>query len=395
MKKTIYLFVALATGFSASAQVGINTTTPDPSAALDIASTTKGLLLPRMNSTQMNLIAAPAVGLMVYCTDCTPLGNYQYNNGSWGVLGATGSQGIQGPSGANGTNGSSAYQLAVANGFVGTEAEWLTSLIGATGPQGIQGPSGANGTNGSSAYQLAVANGFVGTEAEWLTSLIGATGSQGIQGPAGADGTTLPDADASTKGKIQLAGDLGGDASAPTIKNNAVTTAKIADANVTESKIASDAVTSTKILDGTIATADLANDAVETANIKDNAVTVAKLPTGATATTFLRGDGTWVTPFKSATISKNSSYVFLDSADVTPNHITTITFIGSSPQNFAISDLPAGNTGKILNIYNAGGSNIAGSFNRSGDGSAQSLTINAGRGFSLVWDGQGWARTSY
>ena len=45
-------------------------------------------------------------------------------------------------------------------------------------------------------------------------------------------------------------------------------------------------VTSAMILDGTVATADIAN----------NAVTVAKLPTGATATTFLRGDGTWVTP---------------------------------------------------------------------------------------------------
>ena len=64
----------------------------------------------------------------------------------------------------------------MANGFVGTEAQWLTSLIGA------DGADGTNGTNGASAYELAVANGFVGTEAQWLTSLIGSTGPKGDPG---------------------------------------------------------------------------------------------------------------------------------------------------------------------------------------------------------------------
>ncbi|WP_353078263.1 hypothetical protein [Flavobacterium sp.] len=68
-------------------------------------------------------------------------------------------------------------------------------LTGATGPQGpigLTGPAGTNGTNGSSAYQLAVTNGFVGTEAQWLASLVGPqgpAGATGPQGPAGADGT--------------------------------------------------------------------------------------------------------------------------------------------------------------------------------------------------------------
>ena len=69
--------------------------------------------------------------------------------------------------GINGTNGISAYELAVANGFVGTEAAWLASL------QGI------NGTDGASAYALAVANGYVGTEAVWLASLQGIKGTDG------------------------------------------------------------------------------------------------------------------------------------------------------------------------------------------------------------------------
>jgi hypothetical protein len=95
-----------------------------------------------------------------------------------GVAGAQGAQGIQGvpgPTGAAGAqgtagnNGLSAYQVAVANGYVGTEQQWLTSI------------QGAAGTNGQSAYQVAVANGFSGTQTEWLASLVGA---QGPQGPA-------------------------------------------------------------------------------------------------------------------------------------------------------------------------------------------------------------------
>jgi hypothetical protein len=38
-----------------------------------------------------------------------------------------------------------AYDIAVNNGFVGTEAQWLTSLEGATGPAGAAGPQGPPG----------------------------------------------------------------------------------------------------------------------------------------------------------------------------------------------------------------------------------------------------------
>ncbi|CAN5783622.1 hypothetical protein BH10BAC3_BH10BAC3_18000 [soil metagenome] len=49
--------------------VGIGTTSPNASALLDINSTTKGLLVPRMAKTQMNAIASPAAGLIIYNTD--------------------------------------------------------------------------------------------------------------------------------------------------------------------------------------------------------------------------------------------------------------------------------------------------------------------------------------
>jgi hypothetical protein len=120
-------------------------------------------------------------------------------NGIDGAPGAKGDPGDPGPAGADGINGTdgqagaSAYQVAVANGFVGTETQWLASLIGPqgdTGPAGADGINGTNGIDGASAYEVAVANGFVGTEAQWLVSLIGEQGPQGDIGPTGPQGET-------------------------------------------------------------------------------------------------------------------------------------------------------------------------------------------------------------
>ena len=61
--------------------------------------------------------------------------------------------------------GKSAYEIAVANGFVGTEEEWINSL-----------------TQGKSAYEIAVEHGFEGTEIEWLASLKGEKGDSGDDG---------------------------------------------------------------------------------------------------------------------------------------------------------------------------------------------------------------------
>ena len=75
---------------AAHAQVGIGTTTPDTSAALDIHSTTKGVLFPRMTQIQRSAIVAPAVGLMVYQTD-EYSGFYYYgsDNADFGLTAGT------------------------------------------------------------------------------------------------------------------------------------------------------------------------------------------------------------------------------------------------------------------------------------------------------------------
>lgn len=67
--------------------VGINTSgaPANASSLLDVASTTKGVLIPRMSLVQRNAIAAPATGLLIYQTDDMP-GFYYYNGAAWQIL---------------------------------------------------------------------------------------------------------------------------------------------------------------------------------------------------------------------------------------------------------------------------------------------------------------------
>ena len=67
--------------FHSFSQVGINTSTPHNSSALDISSTSKGVLIPRLTNTQMNAISSPATGLTIYNTDASTL--YQFNGTHW------------------------------------------------------------------------------------------------------------------------------------------------------------------------------------------------------------------------------------------------------------------------------------------------------------------------
>lgn len=173
--------------------------------------------------------------------------------GDTGEKGTQGDQGIQGLKGDTGNNGKTAYQVAVINGFVGTESDWLVSLKGEKGDQGIQGVKGDTGSqgiqgtqgnqglkgdkgdtglqgiqglkgdqgiqgikgdkgdqgiqglkgdtgsqgiqgitgaDGKTAYQVAVANGFIGAESDWLLSLKGVKGDTGAQGIQGLKGDT-------------------------------------------------------------------------------------------------------------------------------------------------------------------------------------------------------------
>jgi hypothetical protein len=85
MRTTIIGFAFTMQCFMLSAQnVGIGTTTPNASAALHVNSTTKGLLLPSMTTTQRNAIVSPAEGLLIYNLSTNELNQRQ--SGGWKIL---------------------------------------------------------------------------------------------------------------------------------------------------------------------------------------------------------------------------------------------------------------------------------------------------------------------
>jgi len=88
MKQIFTFLAAVLLTATTYAQVGLGTTTPDASSALDIPSITKGLLIPRMTKTQRDEISSPATGLMIYQIDVT-VGFYYYNGSSWAEVAAT------------------------------------------------------------------------------------------------------------------------------------------------------------------------------------------------------------------------------------------------------------------------------------------------------------------
>ena len=70
MKQFFTLLAAVLLTATTYAQIGINNETPDASAALDITSTTGGLLAPRMTAAQRDAITTPSQGLIIFCSDC-------------------------------------------------------------------------------------------------------------------------------------------------------------------------------------------------------------------------------------------------------------------------------------------------------------------------------------
>lgn len=83
MVKSFLFIIGTVISFAAGAQTGIGTTTPNASAKLEVASTDKGFLLPRMTSAQRTAIASPANGLLVYQTDL--VAGFYVNTGTSGA----------------------------------------------------------------------------------------------------------------------------------------------------------------------------------------------------------------------------------------------------------------------------------------------------------------------
>ena len=199
-----------------NAQVGIGVPAENihPSAELEVKSTTKGFLPPRMTKAERDAIVTPAAGLLIYQTDgdeTNPTGLYFFDGTAWknglglkgetgavGPKGDTGAQGIQGPAGANGTNG--AQGLQGAKGDTGDQGiQGIKGDAGVTGLQGVKGDKGETGSTGPQGIQ-----GLTGPQGD-----AGVTGSQGVKGDKGDTGSTGPTGSQGIQGVKGDKGDVG------------------------------------------------------------------------------------------------------------------------------------------------------------------------------------------
>ena len=190
---TLMLFTALS-----YAQVGINTNTPDASSALEIESTTGGILIPRLTETQRDAIVDPAAGLMIYQTDQTT--GFYFNNGiAWVKIdGVAGPQGDTGPVGPKGDIGEIGLAGPVGNtGPVGPQGD--PGPIGPVGPVGPKGDTGTPGVKGD--------KGDIGEAG--LQGPVGDKGDDGAQGPQGIQGEIGPTGKNGADGAQGLAGPQG------------------------------------------------------------------------------------------------------------------------------------------------------------------------------------------
>lgn len=347
VKKIVLLLVFIVS--SVSAQVGIGTRTPHPDAMLEVASSNKGILLPRValtSSISVNPLSAHVAGMTVYNTastgDVTP--GYYYNDGTkW---------------------------IRLASGLVADASTTTNGLIRLSGD--LTGTAAAPTIAANAVTAAKIADGAV-TVAK--LNLGTATTGQVLK----YDGTTwAAAADAGlttlTDGKIYL-----GNAS-----NVAAEVALSGDVTMTNEGV-------TSIGTGKVTTDMLSTNSVGEAKIKNGAVTIAKINASGTAdeTTFLRGDGTWSTsssPLVSVMSVTAASYTALDSDG---------TLLVSVPSGGAIVNIPTATTtnkGMILTIKKTDTTTNVLTFNSSIKitESETFTTLNYPRTLKIQSDGTDW-----
>jgi microcystin-dependent protein len=180
------------------AQVGIGTTTPNAKAQLDISSTTKGFLPPRMNESQRLAINPSTAGLMVYQTDGTA-GLWYYSGSSWIYIinstsatlpvanGGTGATTLTGVLIGNGTNAVTAVAPGSSgNVLISNGADWVSSTT-------LTVPTGAitafAGSSAPTGYLLCDGSALSRTTYSNLFAVIGTT----YGGGNGSTTFNLPD----------------------------------------------------------------------------------------------------------------------------------------------------------------------------------------------------------
>ncbi len=224
MKKRTFLLLATLIltlwGKSFAQSVGINSdnTVPNTSAILDVKSTTKGFLAPRMTATERGNIASPAIGLLVFQTDGTS-GFYYYTGSAWVIIGGSSGGGgtvtdVTGTApvvSSGGTTPAISITAATSSDAGSMSAADKTKLDGIaagatnythpTGDGNLHVPATSTTNNGKVLTAGATAGSL-----SWATPTIGTVTSIDVSG--GTTGLTSSGGPVTTSGTITLGGTL-------------------------------------------------------------------------------------------------------------------------------------------------------------------------------------------
>jgi hypothetical protein len=267
------------------------------------------------DATHLSLVAAKGADGAPGATGATGA------TGAAGQTGATGSQGTPGAAGSTGATGStgadgvSAYAVAVASGYVGTEVQWLASLVGAPGATGATGATGAAGAKGDTG-----ATGAAGTSATPNTATAPLSIVSNVISFASQAAATVLAAPAVASGlptfRALVAGDI------PTISS-----AKVSGL---ASSATTDTTSATNITSGTLPAARIPATTVAAGSYTNANITVGADGRVTSATNGSSGGGLGYTlSFRGATtvtLSANTSYYSgnggMTSSAATVNYIT-------------------------------------------------------------------------
>jgi hypothetical protein len=163
--------------FPSAGAAGIGTTKPDSSSLFEVKSTSKGILIPRMTSTQRNAIVRPATGLLIYQTNSTS-GFYYFNGSAWTAVTQkskgwllTGNSGTNSSTNFIGTTDAQSLAFKVNNTFAGlldyngstaNTSFGVQSLVASTGTWNTAFGWGTNSSNTSGSFNTSIGRSALG-----------------------------------------------------------------------------------------------------------------------------------------------------------------------------------------------------------------------------------------
>jgi hypothetical protein len=179
----LFFLVLFAFSSAVNAQnVGVGTDTPAASAQLEVNSTKKGFLPPRMTAVQRDSIVEPVAGLILYCSNCGGVGGEMqfYNGSSWrNMIGAPAALPLRGQPFGGGIivytlqPGDPGYSPTVPHGLISTAVDISSGIAWDNGQHyGILGLNEAIGSGNSNTTKIVAQHGAGSYAAKLCADLV-------------------------------------------------------------------------------------------------------------------------------------------------------------------------------------------------------------------------------